>query len=178
MHNYSRKLIVLAAAVLMAAGVRVGAAGAAALDLPDGSKLDLSAACPVCEMKLEMSVVGQAAAVFADGKVVGFDGPGDLLRYFLAPEKYHFDPKNIKHLFVTEYGTKKFIDAKQAFFVVGSELSGEMGPELAAFATKEAAEKFKSDHKGKNVVAFSGVTADDLVSKKKKMKMEHGSSKH
>ena len=178
MSNYSRRLIMSVAAVFMAAGVQVGVAGAATLDLPDGSKLDLSVACPVCEMKLESSVVGQAAIVFADGKVVGFDGPGDLFRYFLAPDKYHFDPKNIKHLFVTEYGTKKFLDAKQAFFVVGSELSGEMGPELAAFSTKEAAEKFKTDHKGKNVVAFSAVTPDDLVIKKKKMKMEHGSGKH
>lgn len=178
MFNCSRNLLMLFAAVLMVASVQVSFATGATLDLPDGSKLDLSQPCPVCEMKLEASVVGQAAAIFTDGKVVGFDGPGDLLRYYLAPAKYGFDPKNIKNMYVTEYGTKKLIDAKQAFFVVGSELSGEMGPELAAFATKEAAEKFKADHKGKNVVNFAGVTADDLVSKKKKMKMEHGSSKH
>ncbi|MCA1959961.1 MAG: nitrous oxide reductase accessory protein NosL [Desulfomonile sp.] len=178
MFSHLRKPITLLAAILIGAGLQVGVALAATADLPDGSKLDLSQPCPVCEMKLEASVVGQAAAIFTDGKVVGFDGPGDLLRYYLAPAKYGFDPKNIKHMYVTEYGTKKFIDAKQAFFVVGSDLAGEMGPELAAFSTKEAAEKFKSDHKGKNVVNFAGVTPDDLVSKKKKMKMEHGSGKH
>lgn len=178
MHTNSLRLFTFVVVVLVVAGLEAGVARGATLDLPDGSKLDLSAACPVCEMKLEMSVVGQAAIVFTDGKVVGFDGPADLFRYFLAPEKYHFDPKNIKHLFVTEYGAKKFIDAKQAFFVVGSELSGEMGPELAAFSAKEAAEKFKTDHKGRSVVAFAGVTLDDLVIKKKKMKMEHGSGKH
>lgn len=178
MPNYSRKPATLISVVLMVAWLHAGVARGATLDLPDGSKLDLSATCPVCEMKLESSVVGPAAAVFTDGKVVGFDGPADLMRYVQAPQKYHFDAKNIKHLFVTEYGTKSFIDAKQAFFVVGSELSGEMGPELAAFSSKEAAEKFRADHKGRNVVAFSGVTADDLVIKKKKMKMEHGSGKH
>lgn len=143
------------------------------VNLPDGSKLDLSQPCPVCHMKVGGGSLGYAAAVFKDGKVAGFDGPGDMFRYYLEPSKYGFDPANITHLYVTEYGSPKLIDAKNAFFVVGSDFMGSMGPDTAPFATKEAAEKFKTDHHGRAVVAFTGVTPADLASKKKMMKMEH-----
>jgi copper chaperone NosL len=144
------------------------------VDLPDGSKLDLAQSCPVCSMKVGGGALGFGAAVFKDGKVVGFDGPGDLFRYFLEPAKYHFDAANITHLFVTEYGSPKLLDAKTAFFVVGSDFTGSMGPDAAPFATQEAAEKFKAEHHGRAVVAFTGVKPEDLASKKKMLKMDHG----
>ncbi|MBI5252539.1 MAG: nitrous oxide reductase accessory protein NosL [Desulfomonile tiedjei] len=142
------------------------------VDLPDGSKLDLSQICPVCEMKIESSVTGPGAVVFKDGKVVGFDGPADLFRYLLSPEKYGYDPANIKNTYVTEHGTKKFVDAKQAFYVVGAELKAIMGPEAIPFANKADAEKFSSQNKGKKVAASSGITLDDLTVKKKSLRME------
>jgi nitrous oxide reductase accessory protein NosL len=165
-----KHLFCLAAVVTV---IPVTAWSADTIDLPDGSKLDLSQSCPVCGMKLEKSSLGPAAAVFKDGKVVGFDTPGDLFRYLLSPEKYGFDPANIKNLYVTDYGTKKFIDAKNSFFVVGSDVTGEMGPEAVPFSTKEAAEKFKSEHHGRNTVSYAEVKADDLKSPKKMLKMKH-----
>jgi nitrous oxide reductase accessory protein NosL len=158
---------------IIAFAVIPGLAGATALDLPDGSKLDVSSACPVCSMKVETSSLGPAAVVFNDGKVVGFDTAGDLFRYLLDSGKYGFDPKSIKSIFVTEYGTKNFIDAKAAFFVVGSDLQGSMGPEVAAFSKKEDAETFQKEHKGKDVVNHAKITLEDLKSKKKMLKMQH-----
>ncbi|MEW6352263.1 MAG: nitrous oxide reductase accessory protein NosL [Thermodesulfobacteriota bacterium] len=150
-------------------------ATAATVDLPDGSKLDTSADCPVCHMKVDSNPVGSAAVVFKDGKVVGFDGTADLFKYFLDPKKHGFDPANIKSVFVTDYGSKKFVDAKTSFFVVGSEVKGLMGPDPLAFGKKEDAEKFKADHKGQKVLAFGEVTIKDVESaKKKKLKMDHG----
>ena len=90
-----------------------------AVDLPDGSKLDSAAICPVCKMKVGAGNLGPAAVVFNDGKVVNLDGAGDFFRYLLSPSQYGFNPSNIKAVFVTEYGTKKFIDAKSAFYVFG-----------------------------------------------------------
>ncbi len=144
------------------------------VDLPDGSKLDLSATCPVCGMKLEDSKLGPAAVVFKDGKVEGFDTAGDMFRYVLAPAKYSFDAGNIKNMFVTDYGTKKFLNAKQAFFVIGSEAEASMGTEVVPFSKKEDAEKFSSEHKGKRVAEYAAVTLDDVKSPKKMLKMEHG----
>jgi nitrous oxide reductase accessory protein NosL len=144
------------------------------MDLPDGSKLDMESICPVCEMKVESGMFGPSAAVMNDGKVIGFDSTGELFRWLHSPEKYGFDPKNVKSMYVTEHGNpQKFMDAKEAVYVVGSELSQEMGPEPAAFKGKEDAQAFKTRHKGRDVVEFAKVTAEDVKSKKKLLKMKH-----
>lgn len=144
------------------------------VELPDGSKVDLSSTCPVCNMKVEAGNLGFAAVVFESGKVIPLDGPGDLFRFVLAPAKYGFDQAGIKHVFVTDYGSKTLIDAKKGFFVVGSDLSGGMGPEAVPFSSKEAAEKFKTDHKGKELLTYGQVTLDHLKARKKILKMDQG----
>lgn len=149
-------------------------AAADTVDLPDGSKLDLSAKCPVCNMDVGSGKLGPAAVVFKDGKVVGFDASGDFFRYLLDPKKYKFDPANIKNLYVTQYGTKNFVDAKKAVFVLGSDVSGSMGPEAVAFSKKEEAQKFASEHHGKKVASYGEVKPGDLKSAKKMLKMKHG----
>lgn len=165
------RMLMLVAVAVLAMPVMLWAADT--IDLPNGAKLDLTQKCPVCNMKVGGGPLGYAAVVFKDGKVVGFDGPGDMFRYFLEPAKYKFEPAQITNLYVSEYGSPKLIDAKAAFYVVGSDFSGMMGPDAAPFATKEAAEKFKTDHKGRAVVPFAEVKLSDLASKKKMMKMEH-----
>lgn len=169
----------LALLVVFLVFCHAGPSLAATIDLPDGSKLNLEDICPVCKMKIESSVLGPAAIVLKDGKVLGFDAAGDLFRYYLEPEKYGLDVKQIKEMYVTEYGTKNFLNAKDALYVTGSDLQEGMGPELAPFSKKEDAEKFKSEHHGKNISKFSDLKMDDLKSAKKKLKMEHGhGSKH
>jgi len=161
-----------AAAALVATMMMAGTAMAATVDLPDGSKLDLSTTCPICNMKLEGSTLGPAAVVFKDGKVVGFDGTGDMFRYVLDPKKHGFNPSDIKHLYVTEHGSRNFVDAKTSLYVVGSDVAGDMGPEVVPFSKKEEAEKFKADHHGKAVATYVQITLDDLKSKKKMLKMK------
>ncbi len=161
-------LFVLAAALLIPWQV-----SAQTVDLPDGSKLDLSAECPVCTMKIVGGTPGPSAVVFKDGKVVGFDGASDLFRYLFAPEKYGFDAANVKNLYATDYSTKKFIDAKSAFFVLDSMVEGSMGPEVVPFSKKADAEKFKTEHMGNRVVTYSEMKADDVKPKKKMLKMKH-----
>ncbi|MBI4962434.1 MAG: nitrous oxide reductase accessory protein NosL [Desulfomonile tiedjei] len=168
--------------VLLIAAFVPAYSSAATVDLPDGSKLDLSIPCPICNMKPEESKLGPAAAVFKEGKVVGFDAPGDMFRYVLDPKKYGFNAGDIKEVFVTEHGGKNFIDAKKAFYVVGSDVTGDMGPEVVPFSKKEDAEKFQSEHHGKNVASYVQITLDDVTSKKKMLKMKHddagGGMKH
>jgi len=175
------RIVIFVAVALLIAAFLPASAAAATVDLPDGAKLDLSVPCPVCGMKPEESKLGPAAAVFKDGKVVGFDAPGDMFRYVLDPKKYGFEAGNVKDLFVTEHGTKNFIDAKKALYVVGSDVTGDMGPEVVPFSKKEDAEKFKSEHHGKNVASYVQITLEDVTSKKKMLKMKHedtGGMKH
>ncbi len=52
-----------------------------------------------------------------------------------------------------------WIDAKQAFYILGSKKTGSMGPTLAAFARQQDAEKFAQEFGGK-VLSFDQVTPD------------------
>ncbi len=174
MFSLLKGLLYTALALVIVVSAPLISGAAQTVNLPDGAKLDLSGTCPVCNMKLGSSPSGPAAVVFKDGKVVGFDTTADMFRYVLAPKKYDFDAGNIKDIFVTEHGTKKFIDAKQAFFVVGSDVKGHMGAEVVPFPNKADAEKFSSEHKGKRVAAYGTVTLADLKSHKMMLKMEHG----
>jgi nitrous oxide reductase accessory protein NosL len=169
----SRSIGLAVSAFLTALFIAAPANAAGTADLPDGSKLDLTAACPVCSMKLDSSELGPAALVLKDRKVIGFDGPGDLFRYMLDPSKYGLKPEEIKELYVTEYGAKTFIDAKKAFFVVGSGVTGAMGLEAVPFSKREDADKFKAERQGKGVAAFWQLKLEDLQSEKKMLKMKH-----
>ena len=53
----------------------------------------------------------------------------------------------------------QWIDARQAFYVSGSDVTGSMGPTFASFARREDAEAFAGKHGGK-VLRFGDVTAD------------------
>lgn len=52
-----------------------------------------------------------------------------------------------------------WIDAKSAFYVVGSKKRGAMGPTLPSFGNRESAQKF-ADAEGGKVLAFAEITPD------------------
>lgn len=54
------------------------------------------------------------------------------------------------------------INARKAFFVVGSERTGAMGPTLASFATENSAVEFANEFGGE-VVGFKEVTMQHLT---------------
>ena len=70
------------------------------------------------------------------------------------PEKTIND---ISAVYVTEYYDMKIVDAKSAFFVIGSDVYGPMGRELIPFVSKSDAEAFKGDHEGKRILRFEEV---------------------
>lgn len=143
------------------------------LQLPDGSKVDLSHKCPVCGMVIggkngqgvtidfkEGRVVGfhgVAAAVLKGGRVVGFDGARCLFVYNSVPQKYNVDVKDIAYQYVTDFVSKKMIELPKAFLVLGSEVKGPMGYELIAFSSKAEASKFASENEGKWIVQLHEV---------------------
>jgi copper chaperone NosL len=168
------KTFIMTVIALTAAATALPVHAADTLRLPDGNKLDLGTACPVCSMKTGGGQIGPAALVLKDGKVVGFDGPGDLFRYILQPGKFGVNSADIKNVFVTDYKTKKLMDAKEAVYVLGSEIMTDMGLEAVPFESKESAEEFKTSHKGKIIAPFSDVEFVALASPKKMLKMRHG----
>jgi copper chaperone NosL len=56
----------------------------------------------------------------------------------------------------------QWIDARRAFFVVGSRRHGSMGPTIASFSLAADARAFAGEYGGE-VLPFDAVTADNAV---------------
>jgi nitrous oxide reductase accessory protein NosL len=121
--------------------------------------------CPVCGMFVYKypDWVGQIA--FKDGSAVFFDGAKDLFKYYFNLKKYSpaRTTGDIAAIWVTEYYELVPLDAKTAFFVVGSDVFGPMGRELIPFRTLDAAREFKKDHGGTDILTFGQVSLSVLT---------------
>ena len=109
--------------------------------------------CPVCGMFV-YKYPKWAAQIFYGDKHLSFDGVKDLMKYYFK----HKDGADV--ILVRDYYTQKTIDAKKAFYVVGSTVYGPMGNELIPFASKEAAKTFYMDHQGKKILSFDEITPE------------------
>ena len=100
--------------------------------------------CPVCGMFVYKYPDWVGEILFRDGSMAFFDGAKDLFKYYYNLKKYNPEKtiKDIAAIYVTEYYDMQIIDAKTAFFVIGSDIYGPMGRELVPFISKSDAEAF------------------------------------
>jgi len=113
----------------------------------------------------------------ADGKIRYFDGAKDMFVFYFNPTAFGGKADDKKgEILVKDYYHQEMVDGRRAFYVIGSDILGPMGYELIPFKSREAAENFKADHKGKKVLTFVQVTAGLVESMRKGMKMmdHHG----
>jgi copper chaperone NosL len=115
--------------------------------------------CPVCGMFVAKYPDFMAAIEFRDGSRSFFDGAKDMFKYYFNVEKYNANNKqsDIKDIFVTDYYSMAYIDARTAFYIIGSDVYGPMGRELIPFQNKKDAEVFMKDHSGKRLLSFEDV---------------------
>lgn len=120
--------------------------------------------CPVCGMFVDKYPNWIAQIEFQDGSAVFFDGPKDMFRFLLDVRKYlpEAASKTTAGIFVTEYYGSKRIDARSAFYVIGSDVHGPMGKELIPFDAEESAVEFKSDHNGEQIIRFEQVDQNSI----------------
>ena len=116
--------------------------------------------CPVCGMFVSGYPNWLAAIRLKNDSVLYFDGPKDMLTYYLHPGKYTLPAGQaaITEVTVKDFYTLKTIDARQAYFVVGSNVFGPMGKELVPLAERSAAQEFLKDHQGKKIYTFNEIT--------------------
>ena len=116
--------------------------------------------CPVCGMFVSLYPDWVATVLYNDGHAHHFDGPKDLFKYLLDLPKYApgHAQADIAAIGVTEYYGVTRIDARAAWYVIGSDTLGPMGHELVPLATQAEAEEFLKDHHGKRIVRFDEVT--------------------
>jgi len=131
--------------------------------------------CPVCGMFVSLYPSWVVMLAQESGEAIYFDGPKDMFKYYLEPEKYQGNQQNrnkkekyslpIKtSVFVTDYYTQKHIDGTRAFYVIGSDVMGPMGHELVPMLTAEDAQEFLIDHKATQILKFEEVTLQVLNS--------------
>jgi nitrous oxide reductase accessory protein NosL len=101
-----------------------------------------------------------AAVTFQDGSTAWFDGAKDLFKFLADPGRFHPGRKaaDVRSVTVTDYYAVKPVPARDAFFVVGSDVFGPMGKELVPFGKRSEADEFLRDHRGKKVLRYEDVT--------------------
>ena len=159
MDSVGRRSFLLAGAGLVLSRVARGADGAPPIPGPR----DL---CPVCGMLVAKYPNWVAIVEHEGGRARFFDGAKDLFKYLFDVPKYGGSGKSagVVRRWVTEFYGLTRIEARKALFVVGSDVLGPMGNELVPLASREEAEEFLADHKGRRILTFAEVSRD-LVEK-------------
>lgn len=121
-----------------------------------------NAICPVCGMFVAKYTEWVASIVYKDGHAHHFDGAKDLFKFLADPRRYVAGHKDgdVVAVAVTDYYALGRIDARKAFYVIGSDVLGPMGHELVPLASKAEAEEFMKDHQGKAILTFPQVTPE------------------
>jgi nitrous oxide reductase accessory protein NosL len=117
--------------------------------------------CPVCGMFVAKYPEWIATVLYRDGHAHHFDGAKDLFKYLLDLDKWApgHRSEDIAAIGVTEYYGLARIDARGAWYVIGSDVLGPMGHELVPLDTRDDAEEFLRDHAGRRILRFGEVTA-------------------
>ena len=118
--------------------------------------------CAVCGMMVAPSPNWLTIIVFKDGSQAFFDGPKDMFRFYFDIPKYrkHATAKDVAAIHVTDYYSTKLVLAKDALFILGSDVRGPMGHELVPVKGKKEAESFRKDHHGARILTLDEVTRD------------------
>ena len=117
--------------------------------------------CPVCGMFVS-KYPKWVAMMKVSGKTYYFDGVKDMMKYYIFDGDFVYDRKAISQLLVSDYYTLKAIFAKEAFYVLDSDVYGPMGHELIPFESHAKAKAFSSEHHGKAIFKFDKIT-DTMV---------------
>ena len=117
--------------------------------------------CPVCGMFVA-KYPKWVGLIIINKKRYYFDGVKDMMKYYIFDGDFPYSRSKISTMQVTDFYTLEGIDAKDAFYVLGSDVYGPMGNELIPFKTKKAAKNFMDDHRGEKIVHFTEIT-DKMV---------------
>ena len=99
--------------------------------------------CPLCGMNLKMYHQTSNRLTFSDGTKV------ETCSIFCAAQYYEKRPTEVDRWEVVDYETKKWIDAKRARWLVGSDIPGVMTAiSKVAFLSVEDVKKYEKKHGG------------------------------
>jgi len=120
------------------------------------------AKCPVCGMFVS-KYPKWTTVMKHDGKRYYFDGVKDMMKYYIFDGDFIYDRAHITEMKVSDYYTLEAIPAKEAFYVLDSDVFGPMGREFIPFKSLKSAEDFLADHNGRAIVKFDEITDSMLM---------------
>lgn len=140
-----------------------------AVEVPQAKTLTRDASGYYCLMTVLNHKGPKGQIILSDNKVLWFTSVRDTIAFTQSPE----EPKNIAAIYVNDMsdanwenpGSDNWIDAKTAWYVLNSKLSGGMGAtETVPFLTRENAQKF-INKEGGDVYMFSDIPKEYLFGK-------------
>jgi len=122
-----------------------------------------------CGMNLTEHEGPKGQVVLAEGHdPFWFSSARDTLAFTMMPD----EPKNYAAVYVSDMGRAaswadpgpdNWVEARQAFYVTGSDARGGMGgSEIVPFSTREAADAFAAE-KGGTVLAYADLTPEQVL---------------
>ncbi|WP_256360878.1 nitrous oxide reductase accessory protein NosL [Methylomonas koyamae] len=100
--------------------------------------------CPVCGMFVYKYPKWVAQIYFNDGSAYFYDGAKDMFKHIFNTQQYTpgKTAEMMTEVWVTDYYEVELIDAKSAYYVIGSDVLGPMGHELLPFRDQAAAQEY------------------------------------
>ena len=138
------------------------------VDVPEPQELTRAAIGHYCNMIVVDHAGPKGQIVLTDkAEPIWFSSVRDTIAFTLLPE----EAKNIAAIYVNDMGRASWtapeagtwIDARAAWYVIGSGRRGGMGaPETVPFSQRPAAEAFVAEHGGQ-IVAFAEIPSDAVL---------------
>lgn len=125
--------------------------------------------CAWCGMDAAQYPKWEYIIELENGETMYFDGAKCMFRILLIESRR---PEGITAIKVKDYYDLEYVDAREAFYVIGSDVLGPMGHELVPFRTMAAAAEFKTDHQGIEIVRFDDVTMETIAGLSKNTEMK------
>jgi len=115
--------------------------------------------CHVCGMIID-GFPGPKGEVVEHSGIKKFCSTAEMIGWWLQPENHHGDASlyvhDMSHSPWNSPDDTQLIDAKEAFYVVGTQLKGAMGVVLASFSSQQAADKLAAEQGGR-VLRFNDI---------------------
>lgn len=172
--------IVAVFTLLAAANAPMAVAAQPGADTPPAvEKVNPREKCPVCGMFVARYPNWISQLHLDGGETLHFDGMKDLLAYYFNPESFGGKKEaEVKAVWAKDYYTLQWVEARQAHFVVGSNVHGPMGHEFIPLDSRQAAENFMKEHQGREILTFDEITPEKVrmmrTGHQMKMKMKMG----
>jgi copper chaperone NosL len=141
------------------------------MEIPEG------ATCGKCGMYPARYPRWQSQIIFKDDTMTPFDGCKCMFNFIFAVDKYdkNHSRDDVVVAWVKDFNSGTWLNAEDAYYVVGSEMMGPMGKELIPFTDQASAMKFHQEQGGA-MMKYEDITPEVMKTLGMGgMNMQHGS---